>query len=124
MYDTLSRGDPLFFERHLSREDAVIIGTAPDEWWNDGHAALAAIGEQMKKAGTALRVTPGELQAFSEGAVGWIADRPTLTVGGVSVRCRHTAVFVRRVDEWQLVQQHFSIGVPNDEAFGAEASRL
>ena len=124
MYESLSSGDPSFFEQRLVTDrTCVIIGTAPDEWWNDGKAALESIREQMKTVGSALRVSAGEIHAYSEGDVGWIADRPTLSVGAVAVPCRHTAVFVRRGGSWRLVQQHFSIGVKNEDAFGAVSFR-
>lgn len=120
MYRSLSSGDPSFFEQRLVTDrTCVIIGTAPEEWWDDGKAALDSIRDQMKSVGTALQISAGDIRAHSEGDVGWIADRPTLSIGGVAVPCRHTSVFVRRDGEWRLVQQHFSIGVKNQDAFGS-----
>lgn len=125
LYDAVSKGDISFFERHLSRgESCVVIGTAPGEWWDDSLSALEAMGEQMVAVGDAVDLVAGDLRAYREGNVGWVADRPTFSLAGVDVACRHTSVFVREDGEWRIVQHHFSIGVANEHVFGEEADRL
>jgi SnoaL-like domain len=125
LYRAVSNGDASFFESRLSRgASCVVIGTAPDEWWEDGTTALDAIRKQMQTAGDAVEVVAGDVRAWSEGDVGWVADRPTFRIGGVEVRCRHTSVFARDQNDWRIVQHHFSIGVTNADAFGTEAARL
>jgi hypothetical protein len=119
LYAAVANADPAFFERRLSDVDGlIVIGTAPGEWWSDYGAALDAIRRQMKEVGTAIRLTPGDLRAWSAGDVGWVADRPTLHLGGREAACRHTSVFVRRDGDWRIVQHHFSMGVPDATAFG------
>jgi hypothetical protein len=121
----VSRGDITFFEQHLSRgESCVVIGTAPEEWWNDYNSVLNAMRAQMETAGDAINLVAGDLMAYRHDDVGWVADRPTFRLGGVEVPCRHTSVFVREANEWRIVQHHFSIGVTNEDAFGAEAGKL
>src|SRR5262245_32791399 len=125
LYEAVSRGDIAFFEQHLSRsESCVVIGTAPDEWWNDYHAVLDAMRVQMKTAGDAIHLIAGDLVAYRLGDVGWVVDQPQFRLGRVEVLCRHTSVFALEDDEWRIVQHHFSIGVTNEDAFGAEAGKL
>ena len=125
LYSAVSRADAAFFERYLSRaESCVVIGTAPDEWWEDYAAALDPIRKQMASVGDSVELLAGDVRAYREGAVGWVADRPTLKLGSVTALCRHTSVFMRKGDEWRIVQHHFSIGVENDEVFGSEAEKL
>jgi hypothetical protein len=125
LYSAVSAGDVSFFERHLWQGEAcVVIGTAPGEWWDSYEDALGAIRTQMAHAGNAIQLVPGEVCAFQEGSVGWIADRPTLTLGSVAAPCRHTSVCVKQDGRWHIVQHHFSIGVSNEVVFGPEAAKL
>ncbi|MGH7699164.1 MAG: nuclear transport factor 2 family protein [Gemmatimonadales bacterium] len=125
LYAAVSRADGTFFERHLSRgTSCVVIGTAPDEWWDEYPAALVAIRRQMKTAGAAVDLFAGDVRAYRDGDVGWVADRPTFGLAEVRVHCRHTSVFLREAGEWRIVQHHFSIGVPNEQVFGEQARRL
>ncbi len=125
LYDAVSCADARFFERYLSRSDScVIIGTAPGEWWEDYSAALDPIRKQMASVGDAVELVAGDVRAYREGEVGWVADQPTLKLGSVAALCRHTSVFVREGSEWRIVQHHFSIGVLNDDVFGSEGRKL
>jgi hypothetical protein len=125
LYKAVSTGDATFFELNLSRsESCVVIGTAPDEWWEDYATAIEPIRKQMASVGEAVELLAGDVMAYREGAVGWVADQPTLKLGSVATPCRHTSVFVREADEWRIVQHHFSIGVSNDDVFGSEAKKL
>jgi hypothetical protein len=59
LYRAVERGDAAFLERHVSRQEGVLlIGTDPDEWWEGLELLLA-----------------GQLQAYREGTVGWVIDR-------------------------------------------------
>lgn len=125
LYHAISSADAAFFERYLSRsESCVVIGTAPDEWWEDYAAALDPIRKQMASVGDAVELVAGDVRAYREGEVGWVADQPTLKVGAVAALCRHTSVFVREEGEWRIAQHHFSIGVSNEDVFGSEAGKL
>lgn len=125
LYEAVSKGDSSFFARHLSRsQSCVIVGTAPDEWWDEYGSALSAMKRQMEAVGDALELAAGDLRAYRHGDVGWVADRPTLALGGITVACRHTSVFVRERGEWRIVQHHFSIGVANEAVFGEDAAKL
>ena len=125
LYAAVSNGDAGFFEQHLSRgESCVVIGTAPDEWWEDYASALGPIRKQMASVGAELELVEGNVRAFRSGKVGWVADRPTIKLGDQAVLCRHTSVFEREDDGWRIVQHHFSIGVANEVVFGNEAGKL
>ena len=125
MYDGISDADPSVFEEYLSRAQVgVIIGTASGEWWEHADEALAAMRTQMANAGGSVELVAGDLRAFEHQNVGWVADRPHLRVGETAVQCRQTSVFVRENGNWRLVQQHFSIGVPNEDAFGEDGAKL
>lgn len=125
LYEAVSLADVSFFERRLSRgESCVVVGTAPHEWWDDAAGALEAIRRQMEAVGETVELLAGEVRAWRQGDVGWVADRPTLRLGNIEAACRHTSVFVRENGEWRIVQHHFSIGVANEQAFGGEAARL
>jgi hypothetical protein len=125
LYQAVSTADAAFFEKYLSRGvSCVVIGTAPDEWWEDYDAALEPIRKQMALAGDAVNLQAGNLRAYREGGVGWVADQPTMKLGTVGVMCRHTSVFVLQPEGWRIVQHHFSIGVANEKIFGSEAKKL
>lgn len=119
LYSALSSGDVSFFDRHFSTSpDVRGIGTDPDEWWSGGRLAQVW-KEQIAEMGGAMPMTPGEPEAFSEGDVGWVADRPTLDMGdGNRVPFRFTAVFHKEDGVWKLVQSHGSLGVSNEDVFG------
>ncbi len=118
-YEALSKGDLGFFDRHFSRSEGVRgIGTDPDEWWSGGRLA-EVWQEQIEAMGGSMPLEPGQPEAYTEGTVGWVADRPALVLpDGGRLPLRFTAVFHREDDDWKLVQSHGSIGVANEETFG------
>jgi ketosteroid isomerase-like protein len=118
-YSALSSGDLSFIDRHFSTADDVRgIGTDPTEWWS-GRRLIDVWKEQMAALGGTMPISAGDPEAFVEGEVGWVADRPTLDVGdGNPVAIRFTAVFHKEDGDWKLVQSHGSIGLPNESSFG------
>lgn len=117
-YAVFNTGDASGIENLVSGEQGILgIGTDPREWWMDGAfiEAFHAQAPEMHKAG--LKFNAGDIQALSEGSVGWIADQPTLTMpDGSAVQMRLTGAFRRESDQWKMVQFHLSIGATNDEA--------
>ncbi len=89
----------------------MIIGTAAHEWHGDRDkwkAAFPPIG---------LRVEAGDIEAWQEGSIGWLADTPSFVLpDGTAIRTRATAVMRREDGEWKLVQCHVSVGVPDELA--------
>lgn len=121
LYQAFSRGDVVFLERVNSKERGLLtIGTDPSEWWEGYNEVTRIYRTQLKELSEDLQIAPGKPKAFTEGTVGWAADRPTFVVGGKQIPFRLTLVFHREDGEWKIVQMHASIGVANEEAFGRE----
>ncbi len=119
-YDAVSKGDVSRLENLFSRQDEVLfIGTDPEEWWAGSSTLVQAFRRQIEELGGAMTIIGGDPQAYSVGAIGWAADRPKFRLpGGAEVPFRLTAVFRREEDGWKIIQQHVSLGVPNEQAVG------
>ena len=120
-YESETAGDVRAVQGCLSRQDGVLeIGTDPNEWWT-GYDTIARVLEaQLSEMGGA-RIEAGDLSAFVEGTVGWIADRPTIRMpNGQELSMRLTAVLHKENGEWKFVQHHASVGVPNVQVLGKE----
>jgi ketosteroid isomerase-like protein len=114
-YDALRAGDADAFDRVVSRDAAtVFIGTAPGEWVSDRERLRAG----FRPPG--VRIEDADPLGWSEGTIGWAADRPTLFFGSDAVRTRLTAVWRHETDRWLLVHMHVSLGVPDSEAAGLQ----
>jgi hypothetical protein len=122
MYDMFNSGEVGAIDDLVSREAGSLgIGTDPQEWWMGDQLTRAFRSQPAEMHLSGLRLEPGELQAYSEGSVGWIADRPTLTrADGRAVPLRLTAVCHQENETWKMVQFHMSIGLENAKALGAE----
>jgi hypothetical protein len=105
-------------DRHLShRSELLTVGTDPHEWFG-GEKAFEHMKREMKQAAD-IKFSPGEINAYEEGTVGWGTARPTLDLpNGKQVAIRWSAVFHQEDDVWKMVQFHASIGVPNEQLFG------
>lgn len=118
-YTSFSSGDNDALEEILSHEPALLtIGTDPAEWIM-GFDAIAPLYREQIGAVGGVRIEAGPIMAFSVGDVGWVADRPLITLpDGTSFTMRSTLVFQRENGAWKLVQQHNSVGVTNEELVG------
>jgi adenylate cyclase len=123
MYHDWSSGDLSFLDELFSGHDgALAIGTDPDEWWPGGPNIRAIFKQQITET-DGMRVAPGaDLQAWSEGTVGWVADTPTIHIlsAELDVPARITMVFHREQTGWALVQWHASVGQRNEQVLGFE----
>ena len=121
-YEAMSRGDVAFFERLASRQAGLLaIGTDPDEWWGDYDSLIRALRAQLAEVGGGFPITPGDVQAYREGSVGWAADRATFDFPGQPpLPFRLTLVFHQEEGEWKAVQWHTSLGVANEAVIGKE----
>ena len=62
----------------------------------------------------------GDIVAYEEGTVGWVADCGAFVLPDGSVApFRITAVFHRENGSWRLVQEHASVAVSNVEVIGS-----
>lgn len=119
-YKALASGDVSFLDRYISTSNEVRgIGTDPEEWWAGGRL-VEVWKEQIEAMGGSMPLTAGDPEAYIEGSVGWVADRPTLRMPDGEVPVRFTAVFHRENGDWKIVQSHGSLGVANEESFGEE----
>ena len=114
-YQRFSAGDVAGFDKGITAEqDALVIGTDPNQWEAGRDRWVAAFGEQLE-AIPGLKVEAGDPEAYEEGSVGWVADRPHfLLPGGFRLPCRMTAVLRQEDGDWNFVQAHFSLAVPDD----------
>lgn len=115
-FDAATRGDPSLVDRHISRlEGSRLAGSDPAEWF-DGPAAAAFLKRELQGTGGNVR-TLDDLEAFSEGTVGWGMARFTITFAdGSTVSPRWSAVFHQEDGDWKFVQLHASVGVSNEDA--------
>lgn len=119
LYDVFATGDGDKMAQ-LTTSDAglVFIGTDPGEWF-ETLAEVRALAEAQ--AGAGVKVRPGDMTAYEEGTVGWVADQGAFVLpDGSEVPFRMTAVFHREDGNWKLVQEHASVAVANEEALGTE----
>ena len=114
----VSTSDPGATAIFSSSDDAVFIGTAPDEWWIGGKVIRAVMAAQEDQVGQ-IKITPGTTYAFEEGNVGWACGETTTELpNGTVVMLRSTFVFHREGGEWRIVHGHFSQGASNLEEWG------
>ena len=95
---------------------ATVIGTDETEYIDDPDALARYLKQQFEALPT-FPVGEASIDAWTEGGMGWAVVRST--VEATSVRgLRVTLIFHLEQDEWKMVHQHFSVGVPNEEVFG------
>lgn len=120
-YEALGRGDGATIRALVSRsDDALVIGTDPDEWYTGHEAIVEILQTQMEEMGGGFLLVPGDSLVFREGNVAWAADCPVLQLPGGEVPLRITAVLTLEGGDWRIIQWHASIGTRNDEALGRE----
>lgn len=115
-YERRSASDVASFDDVVSREIRLFIGTGPGEWFEDRELMRRGFGME------GLRIEPGDPRGWEEGALGWVADQPTMYLpDGTTIRCRMTAVLRSEDGAWKLAAAHFSVGVPDDEVEALQA---
>lgn len=120
-YEQFNTGDISTVHDFISSEaDILGIGTDPREWWAGSDALLNAWNTQIPEMHAAgMQFLPGDIQAFSEGSVGWYADQLTIQLpDGTPVPARLTGVCHQEGGGWKMVQFHISFGAMNEEAIG------
>ncbi len=123
-YTAMSRGDIAAVAALMSTQaGTLVVGTAPEEWWFGRETFVRVLKKQMEEVGGSLNVTPGDPIAHSDGDVGWVADRPLVSLpNGISIPMRITGVLRREDEAWKIVQWHASVAAGNEETFGQELS--
>lgn len=109
-----------FLSAMSSEPESLVIGTDPDEWWDEPESikrAISAQGDELQGMTARVFRTDG----WVEGNVGWAAARAEVEMpGGSPVNMRITAVYLRRHDGWKIAQAHASVGVANEDVVGKE----
>lgn len=118
-FDSLAKADMTWRDRHVSRDPGLrIVGTDPDEWLS-GEPAWAFLRDEAEAVGGRLDIDIGDVEAFSQGEIGWGVARPVIRLpDDRTVNPRWSAVFRKESGAWKLVQLHASFAVSNAQAFG------
>jgi hypothetical protein len=126
-YAAYSSHDPERFAGALSRGDGVsITGTAPGEGRPDRESWIEGYSGSIPPVGLRLEAGP-EPRGYADGRVGFATDQPRfLLPDGRFAPTRLTAV-LRKEGRWSLLRRgsggwkvvhlHFSVGVPDEDAF-------
>jgi hypothetical protein len=98
-----------------SREPGVLVlGTAPTEWF-EGIAAAEGMLRASMEGGSGNMPPDLQLQAWQEGTVGWAAYQWTGRLpNGSTFKLRGTEVLHLEGGNWKMVQQHVSVGIPDE----------
>jgi hypothetical protein len=108
--DRLSASDVDSFDDLVSREAALIIGTAPGEMIEDRDRMRFGFEAE------GVSLTPRNPTGYAEASMGWAVDEPEFRFpDGSAIRARVTAVWRSEDGRWKLVHAHFSVGVPDEE---------
>ncbi len=116
-FSAASRGDASLVDVLVSENEGVrLVGSDPHEVFAGGAQVAGFLRGEVVNAGGNVRFDPSQIEAFSEGTVGWATTmlRITLPDGG-TVSPRWSSVLHREGDQWKFVQILASIGVPNDQ---------
>lgn len=99
-------------DTYSRQEGVVIISNDPNEWFDD----RSSIDAYIKAGGSShLDIEVQNIAAYSEGSVGWTADRVTVKLpNGVDIPVRHTRIFHKEHGAWKMVHLHVSIAVPKE----------
>lgn len=119
---SFTSGDVRWVERHVEQSaDLRVIGTAPGESLA-GEEAFSTFRKEAAAADGTLSAEVSDVEAFSDGDVGWGSAQVTFrTATGMVARARSTMVFRNDGDTWRLVQLHTSVPVPDEAAFEVDA---
>ena len=117
-FESFTVGDPGWVDRHvLNGAELRLIGTGPDEWM-DGAQGFSVFQQESAAATGALSAEVSDIEAYSEGDVGWGAALVRFTLpNGQSARSRFSVVFVVHDGTWKVVSAHNSIAVADEDAF-------
>jgi ketosteroid isomerase-like protein len=116
-FQAASRGDASMVDTHVSLDDGVrLIGSDPEEHLRGGSIVADFLRGEVRGAGGEASFTPTDIDAFSEGTVGWATTIVTIELpDGKQVSPRWSSVFHLEGGVWKIVHTHASIGVPNQE---------
>jgi hypothetical protein len=117
-YAAYSSHDPVRFADALASGDGVsVIGTAPGEGRPDRASWIEGYTRSIPELGLRLEAGPRP-RGYAEGGFGFAIDEPRFVLpGGRFVGARLTAIMRIDGDGWRVVHVHFSVGVPDEDAW-------
>jgi hypothetical protein len=95
------------------------FGTDPSERFCDPTQIERYTRAEFEAVGGEWPFGPAEIEAWAERGVGWstvVSEVVASAAGAQQLRCTFVLHLVH--DEWKVVHQHWSIGVPNEHALG------
>lgn len=110
-YDRRSVADSSVYDDLVAHGQTIMIGTGPDEWFEDREVLRGHFGVQ------AFRLEPGDARAWEDGDVGWFTDTPRFVLpDGGFLATRLSGVMLKEEGAWKLALAHFSVAVPDEDA--------
>jgi ketosteroid isomerase-like protein len=105
-----------FWEKHFSKNmNVMTYGTAPSEGIN-GYEKIIATTKAELSAMKPTSITIHDMQAFSEGSVGWFLVRSTgFYSNGTELPLRTSGVVHKEDGIWKIVMQNTTLEVPDEK---------
>lgn len=116
-FGSATRGDSAMVATHVSPgAETRLIGSGPAEYFRGGAAVAEFLNGEVSRSNGTVRFEPTEVEAFSEGSVGWATAKIIITLpDGGTVAPRWSSVFHQEDGVWKFVQTHASIAIANDQ---------
>jgi adenylate cyclase len=116
-FENASRGDASLVATHTSQSGGTrLIGSDPGEFFRGGSAVTQFLNSQVEGAAGNASFTPGDVEAFCEGTVGWATANLAIRLpNDTQVSPRWSGVFHMEDGVWKFVQMHVSIGISNED---------
>ena len=110
------QGDADFWVNIVAQqEDALVIGSSPNEVFK-GYDTIVKMLKEDWGAKKPFTVTMLDIQAFSEGTVGWYVVKSIYKYdNGSELPLRINGVMHKENGVWKLLLQNFTLEVPNDK---------
>src|SRR4051794_16931202 len=112
-----TRGDADSVVGRFSNQAMSGFGTDPTEVFDDPERLERYTRAEFETMGGPWPFGPAEIDAWREGDTGWSMLRAAVR-GNAHNPLRVSFVFRLERDDWKIVHQHWSVGVPNEELLG------
>jgi ketosteroid isomerase-like protein len=111
------RGDADSYVGRFSSQAMSGFGTDPTEVFDDPERLERYTRAEFETMDGPWPFGPAEIDAWRDGDVGWSTVQGEI-LGDPSTPLRVSFVFRLERDDWKIVHQHWSVGVPNEEVLG------
>jgi class 3 adenylate cyclase/ketosteroid isomerase-like protein len=111
------RGDVDSYVGRFSSQGMSGFGTDPTEVFTDPARLERYTRAEFETMGGPWPFGPAEVDAWRDGDVGWATVQGEVR-GEAPIAMRVSFVFRLERDEWKIVHQHWSVGVPNEDLLG------